>query len=177
MDNLPSPASPCGLRSAVTRSAVSRRAVLGGVTAVGAVAGLSACVNPSAVAASSTPATPAASGEGTVAATTAELAVGSSLSVKIGGRTYLLFRPAEASVLAYRAVRTHAGCEVSVGEGEFVCHCHGSHFTRESGDVTAGPARGPLESSRRRSPARTCWSTSSRPASLLQPPAGPQWRS
>lgn len=129
----------------MTRNAPTRRAVLGGVTAVGAVAGLSACVDPSTVAASSTPVTAAASGEGTVAATAAELPVGTSLSVKIGERTYLLFRPAETSVLAYRAVCTHAGCEVSVGEGEFVCHCHGSHFTRETGDVTAGPARGPLE--------------------------------
>jgi len=144
MDNLSFPGRPCGLPAA-TRSGVTRRAVLGGVTAVGTAAGLSACVDPSTVEASSTPPTPAASGEGTVAATTEELAVGSSLSVKIGERTYLLFRPAEAAVLAYRAVCTHAGCEVSVGQGEFVCHCHGSHFTRETGDVTAGPARGPLE--------------------------------
>ncbi|GER23513.1 (Fe-S)-binding protein [Zafaria cholistanensis] len=140
MDNLPSPAPRCGLSSPVTR-----RAVLGGVASAGAVAGLSACADPSTVAASSTPVSPAPGGEGTVAATTAELPVGSSKSVKIGKRTYLLFRPAETTVLAYRAVCTHAGCEVSVGEGEFVCHCHGSHFTRESGEVTAGPARGPLE--------------------------------
>ena len=145
MDNLSSPFRPCGFPGAVTPRTVPRRAVLGGVTAIGAVAGLSACVDPSTVEASSAPATPAAGGGGTVAATTAELAVGSSLSVKIGERTYLLFRPAEASVLAYRAVCTHAGCEVSVGDGEFVCHCHGSHFTRETGNVTAGPARGALE--------------------------------
>lgn len=51
---------------------------------------------------------------------------------------------AAAGVVAYSALCTHAGCDVSTwipGEGLLSCDCHGSEFdVKSSGKVTVGPA-------------------------------------
>lgn len=53
-------------------------------------------------------------------------------------------------VLAYSAICTHAGCEVSTfkpAEGTLLCPCHGSIFDpKEQGEVLKGPAKAPLAS-------------------------------
>ena len=117
----------------------SRRTVLAGGLAAGTATALVAC-------GSGTPKEPAvpASGTGTVATTTAHLPVGSATSVKVDGKNYLLFRPAEDKVLAYTAVCTHQGCTVGIGTDDFACPCHGSRFSREDGSATHGPAEKPL---------------------------------
>jgi Rieske Fe-S protein len=113
--------------------------VLAGGLVAGAATALVAC-------GSGTPAEPSvpASGTGTVAAATARLPVGAAISVKVEGKEYLLFRPAEDKVLAYTAVCTHQGCTVGIGTGDFACPCHGSRFSREDGTATHGPAKKPL---------------------------------
>jgi Rieske Fe-S protein len=51
---------------------------------------------------------------------------------------------AAGGVLAYSALCTHAGCDVSTwvpDEGILSCDCHGSEFdARSGGNVTVGPA-------------------------------------
>jgi Rieske Fe-S protein len=50
-----------------------------------------------------------------------------------------------ASVRAFDARCTHAGCIVAVGDDrDFVCRCHGSAFDGSTGAVLLGPAREPL---------------------------------
>jgi len=117
----------------------SRRAVLGSGLAAGAATVLVACGSGT----SAEPSIPA-SGTGTVATTTAHLPVGAASQVKVGGKGYLLFRPAEDKVLAYTAVCTHQGCTVGIGTDDFACPCHGSRFSREDGSATHGPAEKPL---------------------------------
>lgn len=117
----------------------SRRTVLAGGLAAGTATALVACGSGT----SAEPAAPA-SGTGTVAITTAHLPVGSAASVKVDGKNYLLFRPAEDKVLAYTAVCTHQGCTVGIGTDDFACPCHGSRFSREDGHATHGPAEKPL---------------------------------
>ncbi|MGC0142277.1 ubiquinol-cytochrome c reductase iron-sulfur subunit [Pseudactinotalea sp. Z1732] len=75
-----------------------------------------------------------------------EIGVGDSVSVQTpAGATVLLTRTDEADVVALSAVCTHQGCTVDVEEEEGRCPCHGSRFDLRSGEVTAGPAKEPLE--------------------------------
>ncbi|MEE1620121.1 ubiquinol-cytochrome c reductase iron-sulfur subunit [Zafaria sp. Z1313] len=121
----------------------ARRTVLGTSVAAGGAAFLAACGSASPA---EVPSAPAGGGaEGTQAATLSELPEGASLSVQVEGRAYLLYRPDAETVLAYRAVCTHAGCEVLTGETQFECPCHGSRFAHADGAVTGGPANRPLE--------------------------------
>ncbi|WP_309079958.1 Rieske (2Fe-2S) protein [Zhihengliuella sp.] len=130
-----------------TRRGFLQRTALGGTAVAGTVA-LGAC-SPAAPPQASAPSTPQPGAEGTtghVVAAASELPRGSKLGVEIEGRNYLLFRPSETSVLAYRALCTHAGCQVQVGdEHDFHCPCHNSEFAPEDGTPTAGPADAPLE--------------------------------
>ncbi|GAA3696001.1 hypothetical protein GCM10022377_05980 [Zhihengliuella alba] len=132
---------------APTRRGFLNRTALGGTAAAGTLA-LAAC-SPGTAPQASAPSAPAPGTEGTTAhvvAPASELPRGSKLSVEIEGRNYLLFRPSETSVLAYRALCTHAGCQVQVGdEHDFHCPCHNSEFAPEDGTPTAGPADAPLE--------------------------------
>ncbi|MDO5635159.1 MAG: Rieske (2Fe-2S) protein [Micrococcus sp.] len=77
-----------------------------------------------------------------------ELPVGANAEVEVSGRSVLLHRSAQDTVLAYSAVCTHQGCAVGIVErdgGEvFSCPCHGSHFRPENGEPFGGPARQPL---------------------------------
>lgn len=54
-------------------------------------------------------------------------------------------RSSADGVLAYSALCTHSGCDLSTwlpSEGVFSCDCHGSEFdARTAGRVTVGPAR------------------------------------
>lgn len=131
------------------RFSLPRRRVLAAAPAVGAGAALTACSpSPSASggASSAGPESSGTTGEGVVVATTAELTRGSKLSVEVDGRNYLLFRPSETDVLAYRALCTHGGCQVMLGNDQvFQCPCHNSEFSHDGGEPVAGPANDPLE--------------------------------
>ncbi|MBG6085701.1 Rieske (2Fe-2S) protein [Zhihengliuella flava] len=125
---------------------LKRRRVLAAAPAVGAGAALAACSSSPSATQSPSTAAPSPSGDGVVVASTTELARGTKLSVEVEGRNYLLFRPSEADVLAYRALCTHGGCQVMIGNDEvFQCPCHNSEFSHEAGAPVAGPADQPLE--------------------------------
>ncbi|GHD01282.1 Rieske (2Fe-2S) protein [Zhihengliuella salsuginis] len=133
--------TPAGIRPAL--STTSRRRVLAAAPVAGAAAALAACSAPAEPQAVPTAGTEA---EPHVVAAVSDLPRGSKLSVEIDGRNYLLFRPSETDVLAYRALCTHQGCQVMVGEAEaFQCPCHNSEFSPEDGAAIAGPADDPLE--------------------------------
>ncbi len=79
-----------------------------------------------------------------VGAGTALAAVGSAALVQYGSGSLLVAHTGQNAFTALSAICTHQGCLVSdFSGGEFVCPCHGSHFST-SGQVTAGPAPSPL---------------------------------
>ena len=74
----------------------------------------------------------------------AELPVGGSAAATAGEVEVILFRPDEATVLAYSDICTHAGCKVAPSGEDFKCPCHGSIFKGSDGTVVSGPAKAPL---------------------------------
>ncbi|GIF72676.1 Rieske (2Fe-2S) protein [Asanoa siamensis] len=133
----------------------SRRALLAGVGAVGAVTVLAAC-------GSDDPAGSGTSGQGSQDPTEPAEEPGDSTGgggevigkvadVPVGGGA--LFRSAEMVVTqptegqfhGFRAVCTHQGCPIaSVDSGTINCSCHGSKFALDSGEPKNGPATRPL---------------------------------
>lgn len=94
---------------------------------------------------------PAPSGGGAPAGATligaaSSFGVGQSVSFTdpTSGGPAILLQPKAGSFLAYTAVCTHQGCTVAFDGSQFACPCHGATFDATSGDVTGGPARGPL---------------------------------
>lgn len=117
----------------------SRRAVLGSAVLGAAALGLAAC------GASGPAEIPEATGKPEPVLKTSDLAVGGQASATAGKTKLVLFRPSEKEVLAFSAVCTHAGCEVSPGsENRFHCPCHESWFKAEDGSVISGPANAAL---------------------------------
>lgn len=54
---------------------------------------------------------------------------------------FLVARPSTSSFVALSAICTHQGCTITgFADNEFVCPCHGSHFTTD-GTVATGPAQ------------------------------------
>jgi len=89
--------------------------------------------------------------EGAGGATPSGVAVLPETDVPVGGGKILskekvvVTQPTEGEFKAFTALCTHQGCVVtSVGDGEIVCACHGSHFSIEDGAVISGPAPSPL---------------------------------
>lgn len=122
-----------------------RRAVLAaGAGAAGAVL-LSACSSSG----STTPARSAAGTSGAAGgnpvAALADVAVGSSIAVKLPGGPGLVTRTSSTDVVCFSAVCTHQGCTVAPHGAIFQCPCHQSQFDPRTGEVTAGPAPSPLE--------------------------------
>lgn len=62
------------------------------------------------------------------------------------GQPAWLLRPSSASVLAFSAVCTHAGCTVGYDPSadQFVCPCHGGRYSAQTGAVISGPPPTPL---------------------------------
>ncbi|WP_176745127.1 ubiquinol-cytochrome c reductase iron-sulfur subunit [Arthrobacter sp. HMSC08H08] len=132
-------ASPAEHDAAHQGCCASRRAVLGGAVMGAAALGLAAC-GPSGPAE-----IPEATGKPEAVMKVSDLAVGSQASAAAGQTKLVLFRPSEKEVLAFSAVCTHAGCEVTPGsENRFHCPCHESWFKAEDGTVISGPANAPL---------------------------------
>ena len=124
-----------------------RRSLLLGAGAVGGSAlALSSC----AASPTDTPASTAAAGPSAPAGTAArvgklsDVKVGGTATGKIDGKTVVIFRKDETTVLAYDATCTHAGCPVAPAGEDFQCPCHGSSFKGSDGSVANGPAEAPL---------------------------------
>lgn len=80
-----------------------------------------------------------------LAATTADLPIGSGKVVPMGSKPVILVNT-QAGVKAYSAVCTHLGCIVAYDgtSGAIICPCHDGHFSPANGGVTSGPPPQPL---------------------------------
>lgn len=137
---------------------VSRRGVLAGATAVGALA-LTGCggssdtksttAQPSDTPASAAgPSAPAASAAGGPAlAKLADITVGSAVAARDpSGQPLVVARPSDTTAVAFSAICTHQGCTVKPAGAELQCPCHGSRYAAITGKVLQGPATSPLPS-------------------------------
>jgi Rieske Fe-S protein len=74
-----------------------------------------------------------------------DVAPGSAVKFKDGGRDAVLVHLDGGEFVAYSAVCTHAGCTVAYKNGQLACPCHGSIFDAANGaEVVSGPAQTPL---------------------------------
>ncbi|MEV4617239.1 Rieske (2Fe-2S) protein [Asanoa sp. NPDC049573] len=133
----------------------SRRALLAGVGAVGAVTVLSACGADDDAGSAATSGQageptdqaedPGSNGGGQVLGKVADVPVG-------GGAIFtsaqmVVTQPTAGQFHGFRAVCTHQGCPIaSVDSGTINCSCHGSKFALDSGEPRNGPATRPLTS-------------------------------
>jgi Rieske Fe-S protein len=121
----------------------TRRAVLGGVAAVGAGAFLAAC-------GSDEPTDSTGGGEETSGGSGDKPAGGALATtdeVPVGGGTVfqkqkiVVTQPTEGDFKAFTAVCTHQGCTVARVKGDTIeCDCHGSRYNAADGTVKKGPA-------------------------------------
>lgn len=103
-------------------------------------------VGESTPAASSDASEEAATGTGGSAiAQEADVAPGSAVKFKDGGKDAVLVHLDDGQFVAYSAICTHAGCTVAYRDSQLACPCHGSVFDPANGaEVVSGPAQTPL---------------------------------
>ena len=127
----------------------TRRAVLGGVAAVGAGAVLAACGSdePAESGGGGDTSSGGDSGSGDAAGG----GIGTTADVPVGGGTVfqkekvVVTQPTEGDFKAFTAVCTHQGCTVGSVKGDTIqCNCHGSQYNAADGKVKKGPASKPL---------------------------------
>lgn len=131
------------------RTALSRRALLGGAGVVAATTALTACGQASEAGSdgarppvATTTAPPGPDAE--VVAATADVPVGGA--VLLDSKRLVLTQPTAGDFHAFIAVCTHQGCNITGVEGDrIVCNCHGSRFALDGAPVE-GPAKRPLKS-------------------------------
>jgi Rieske Fe-S protein len=130
----------------------SRRTLLAGVGAVGAVTVLTACGADSDAGSGSTsgqtagpadptdePTSDANEGGGEVLGKVADVPVGGGAI--FAASQMVVTQPTEGQFHGFRAVCTHQGCPIaSVDSGTINCSCHGSKFALDSGEPRNGPA-------------------------------------
>lgn len=87
----------------------------------------------------------AGAGGRVLAATTADLPVGSGKVVAMGSKPVILVNTT-GGVKAYSAVCTHLGCIVAYDStsSQIVCPCHDGRFSPANGGVISGPPPQPL---------------------------------
>jgi len=124
----------------------TRRAVLGGVAAVGAGAVLAACGSdePTDSGGGGDTSSGGDSGGGDAPAGGG---IGTTADVPVGGGTVfqkekvVVTQPTEGDFKAFTAVCTHQGCTVGSVKGDTIqCNCHGSQYNAADGKVKKGPA-------------------------------------
>ena len=138
-----------------TQDATSRRTVLRGVVAAGAIGVatplLAACGGGSSSASDSGGTTAGGSdppgssgGAGSKLVRTSEVPVGSGTILT--GPKIVVTQPTQGDYKAFTAVCTHLGCTVgSISDGFIICPCHGSHYAIATGVPTPdSPAKAPL---------------------------------
>ena len=126
----------------------TRRAVLGGVAAVGAGAVLAACGGDSEPKSKASDSSDVSSGSSDSASGGS---IGTTADVPVGGGTVfqkqkiVVTQPKKGDFKAFTAVCTHMGCTVGEVNGDTIqCNCHGSQYSAEDGSVKKGPAPKPL---------------------------------
>jgi Rieske Fe-S protein len=121
----------------------SRRKVLLGAGAVGAVAATGALAACAGGGGSTNAANDAPASSAPNLAKTSEIPVG-------GGKIFpdqllVVTQPTSGAFKAFSAVCTHEGCTVnSINGGLIMCPCHGSEYSIADGSVKRGPAPSPL---------------------------------
>ena len=120
----------------------TRRAVLGGVAAVGAGAVLAACGSDEPTSSGGGDATSDSGGDAPAGGE-----IGTTADVPVGGGTVfqkqkiVVTQPTEGDFKAFTAVCTHQGCTVGAVNGDTIqCNCHGSQYNAADGTVKKGPA-------------------------------------
>lgn len=82
---------------------------------------------------------------GAAIAQESEVAPGSAVKFKDGGKDAVLIHLDSGDFVAYSAICTHAGCTVAYKNAQLACPCHGSVFDPANGaEVVSGPAQTPL---------------------------------
>jgi Rieske Fe-S protein len=129
----------------------SRRAVLGGVAAVGAGAVLAACGSDEPKDSAGGGSDTSSGGDSGSGDAAADGAIGTTADVPVGGGTVfqkqkvVVTQPSEGDFKAFTAVCTHSGCTVGSVKGDTIqCNCHGSQYSAADGSVKKGPAPKPL---------------------------------
>jgi Rieske Fe-S protein len=137
-----------------TGDATSRRTVLRGVVAAGAIGVatpvLAACGGGNSSSSdgggtTSGESDPGSSGgAGSKLVATSEVPVGSGTILT--GPKIVVTQPTQGDYKAFTAVCTHLGCTVgSISDGFIICPCHGSHYAIATGVPTPdSPAKSPL---------------------------------
>jgi Rieske Fe-S protein len=137
----------------LTEDATSRRTVLRGVVAAGALGVasplLAACGGGGSNSSSDSGATsgdPSAGGAGSDLVAASDVPVGGGTILT--GPKIVVTQPAKDDFKAFTAVCTHLGCTVgSVSDGFIICPCHGSRYAIATGVPTPdSPAKAPLAS-------------------------------
>ncbi|NLU77593.1 Rieske (2Fe-2S) protein [Micromonospora sp. HNM0581] len=134
------------------RGVRTRRALLTGAGALGAVAVLTACGGDGDDGAAPSPG-PEVTNTGDAGGGDREGAqsLARTTDIPVGGgavfaaQGVVITQPAAGDFKGFDPICTHQGCPVSnVDGGTINCTCHGSKFSIEDGSVTAGPATEPL---------------------------------
>jgi Rieske Fe-S protein len=132
----------------------SRRSVLAGAGAIGAVGLLAACGTDSAASTSTPPPIPTEAGD--PGASASPTTAGEPNVIKVtdipvgGGKIYdeqrlVVTQPTPGTFKAFDSLCTHMGCVVtSVFAGKINCPCHQSQYSVVDGSVVGGPAPRPL---------------------------------
>jgi thiosulfate dehydrogenase [quinone] large subunit len=92
------------------------------------------------------PATPSPPPGGVAIGSSSALAPGQAALYRDpgSGNPDIVIRQPDGKLTAFSAICTHAGCQVSYGQGQLYCPCHGSLFDPRTGAVQQGPAVDPL---------------------------------
>jgi|SRR5690554_6606041 len=127
-------------------SIITRRGLIvaGGATLAGASAFALAACSPSSEGRDPGASVPAGLQPGTELALLADVPVGGSLGVQIGGSAVMLSQPEEGTAMAFSAICRHQGCVVTAAGETFDCPCHGSRYDAATGEVLNGPSTQPL---------------------------------
>jgi nitrite reductase/ring-hydroxylating ferredoxin subunit len=132
---------------------VTRRAMLLGAGAVGAVGVLTACGTENApTTAAPTTAAPSNAGASATASGGAASGAISTADIPVGGgtifgdRKIVVTQPTAGTFKAFDATCTHQQCTVGqVSNGKIMCPCHGSQYNIADGSVAQGPATRALD--------------------------------
>ena len=127
---------------------LTRRTVLAGLGAVGAlaVAGCGGSDSGGADSGRGATSSPPASNGGAALARVDDIPLGSAISATHDGAPVIIARPDASTVVAFSAKCTHRACTVKPAGQTLNCPCHGSKFEAATGKVLNGPATAPLTS-------------------------------